>query len=291
MIRASHHDTFIIGTMRWGSWGAQFSAEQAAGLLTDLYQKGFTAFDLADIYGSYTTEKLFGDALKLSGIPRNQLVLITKCGIQYPGGDAPHKVKSYNTGSAYIQQQVNRSLENLQTDYLDMLLIHRPDPLLNPAELATTITTLKDKGTLRAFGVSNFNTTEFTWLNQHIKLENNQVFYALTHPTAAFDGSLQQSITQKFRPQIWSPLGDYFTGEAEHVLRLKPLVQQLAKKYSVTETALLLAWVRMHPSQPVPVLGSTKMERLEESLLALDIELELEDWYHLLEASRGHRVA
>lgn len=281
---------FIVGTMRWGISGKNLSEKQIALLIENLYAENLNSFDLADIYGNYTTEKLFGNALKSSSITREKIYLITKFGIQYPCENNNHSTKSYNSTAKYIIQQTETSLRNLQTDYLDLLLIHRPNPLMNYDEVAETFCQLQQQGKVKEFGVSNFNTQEFTYLNSLFPLKTNQVEFSLTNLENMNNGTLLQMQSLKIRPQIWSPLGNYFNETNEQKLRIKTIISSLTKKYSVSNTEILLAFILKHPSNPIIIFGSSNFERIKNAINSLNIELENDDWFLLLQNSQGKKV-
>ena len=151
----------IIGTMRWGIWGANHSTKIAQKLIETCLSEGLYTFDHADIYGDYTTEKLFGETLSDMHIKREEIQLISKCGIEMPCKNRNYLIKSYNYSKEHIIMSVEKSLENLQTDYLDLLLLHRPSPLMNPREIAETFDQLREQKKIRHFGVSNFTPSQF----------------------------------------------------------------------------------------------------------------------------------
>ena len=284
------------GTMTWGHWGADYAPADMARLIAHCIERGVTTFDHADIYGHYTTEETFGVALEQLGTAaRADVQLVTKCGIGLVTKNRPeNRVKHYDSSRAHILASVDRSLENLRTDYIDLLLIHRPDFLMRPEEVAAAFEILLTTGKVKHFGVSNFSPSQFELLNSYVPLETNQIEFHPLHVDPLFDGTLDQLVAKKTQPMIWSPLGGqkYFAGESTSVLRLRDEVKHVAEKHGgVTESVILLAWLLRHPSRPLPVLGTTKAGRIDESLRALSIELDRQDWYAILEAGRGHEVA
>ncbi|WP_273445179.1 aldo/keto reductase [Neolewinella agarilytica] len=286
----------VAGTMTWGEWGVDYSANKMADLIQHCLGLGITTFDHADIYGHYSTEETFGEALNQLGTSvRAQMQLVTKCGINLKTHRRPDiRVKSYDSSRAHIIASAERSLKNLQTDYLDLLLIHRPDPLMHPAEVAEAFQHLKESGKVRHFGVSNFTPSQFELLADCTSLVTNQVECNALHTDCLFDGTFDQLLTADIRPMIWSPIGGakYFNGEGTAVLRLRDAVQTLSAKYDdVGEDVILLAWLLQHPVGCHPVLGTTKPERLEKARLALNLQLDRQDWFIILEAGRGHEVA
>ena len=285
----------VAGTMTWGEWGADYSAGRMAEMMSHCLDRGITTFDHADIYGHYSTEETFGRALTQLGTRvRAQMQLVTKCGIRLTTKRRPdNRLKSYDTSKEYIIESAERSLRNLQTDYLDLFLIHRPDPLMDPAEIAEAFEALRMAGKVRHFGVSNFTPHQFALLGSVTPLVTNQVECHPLNPAVMFDGTFDQLLQKNLRPMVWSPLGGtkYFGGEGTTVLRLRDRVQTLARKYEVAEDVLLLAWLLRHPSQPLPVVGTTKEERLTATADALALELDRQDWFAILEAARGGEVA
>ncbi|MEM6771276.1 MAG: aldo/keto reductase [Bacteroidota bacterium] len=286
----------VAGTMTWGEWGADYPAARMGELIQHCLDLGITSFDHADIYGHYSTEETFGQALTSLGTSvRAQIQLITKCGIRLTTHRRPDNLlKSYDTSKDYIIASAERSLKNLGTDYLDLFLIHRPDPLMQPAEVAEAFENLRTSGKVKHFGVSNFTPSQFTLLNSFTPLTTNQIECNPLHTESLFDGTLDQLLQASILPMVWSPLGGskYFNGEGTAVLRLRDAVQQIAAKHGdVGEDVILLAWLLKHPSRPVPVVGTTKEARLTGLASALKIDLSRQDWFAILEAARGFEVA
>ena len=281
--------------MTWGEWGADYDANTIADLIGHCIDLGITTFDHADIYGSYTTEGAFGKALKQhSSSVRSQIQLVTKCGIQLiTGNRATNRVAHYNSTREHIIFSAERSLRELNTDYIDLLLVHRPDPLMDPEEMAAAFDALKSSGKVLHFGVSNFTPSQFDLLASQATLVTNQVECHPLHTDPLFDGTYDQCQMHSLRPMVWSPLGgaDYFKGEGTRLLGLREQVRTIGEKYGVDEDVVLLAWCRKHPTRPLPVIGTTRKDRITRSLKALDIDLERQEWFEILEAGRGHQVA
>lgn len=281
----------IIGTMRWGIWGANHSEEEVQQLVETSLEEGFYTFDHADIYGGYTTEKLFGDAISGMNLPRESYQLISKCGIEYPGGVKPYEIKSYNYSKDYILKCVDESLRNLKTDYLDVLLLHRPSPLMNPEEIAAAFGILRSSGKVREFGVSNFTTSQFDLIHQYFPfLITNQVEISLNETKSFYDGTLDQMMLHRLKPMAYSVLGNYFTTESEQNTRIKEVLNSLCEKYNGEENQILISFLLKHPAGIVPVIGTSKAENIKKFKKSLEIDLEREDWFRLLEASTGKRV-
>ena len=280
----------ISGTMTWGKWGKQLSTKEMAGLIQQNMEMGITTFDHADIYGAYSTEGAFGKAFTESKIERDQLQIITKCGIQYVCEARDNKVKHYNYSKDYIIWSAERSLRELQTDYLDLFLLHRPSPLMQPEEIAAALGALMESGKVKSFGVSNFTPSQIALIEKEIPVSGNQVEFSLTAHAVMFDGTLDDVLLNDRMLMSWSPLGSYFRGKSEQRKRIKKALKPLKKKYNASASQLLLAWILNHPAKAYPVVGTTNPDRLKESIQAVDIEMELEDWFTLLTASQGHKV-
>ena len=280
----------ISGTMTWGAWGVKMSTSQIKAQIEKYFALGITTFDHADIYGGYTTEAEFGEAFSKTKIPRDQLQFITKCGIQMPCESRPLLVKYYDYSAYHIQKSVENSLTSLNTDYIDLLLLHRPSPLLDVEILTKTIEKLQNQGKIKAFGVSNFTPSQIALLKKGIKLSWNQIECSLTHEIPMFDGTLDFLTAQNIGAMTWSPLGSYFKENNSQTARIKKCMNSLCDKYDCTEDQLLLAWLVAHPSKMYPVVGTTSIQRIENAIAALEIELELVDWFLLLKASQGNEV-
>lgn len=285
----------VAGVMTWGRWGAQYDESQMLSLIQVALDAGITTFDHADIYGGYTTEAEFGQALALSPHLRRKMQLVTKCGICLESPNRPeNRLKSYNTSKEYIIRSAERSLTNLGTDYIDLLLIHRPDPLMNAQEVAEAIAALKRQGKVRYFGVSNFLPHQVELIRQATPIVTNQVEASLLRLDPLYDGTFDQCQRLGMRPMVWSPIGGgtYFGEGNAAVARLRPVVQELNEQYgNPGEEVILLAWLLRHPAGPIPVVGTTKSERLIRTTKALDLTLDRQDWFRLLEAARGQKVA
>jgi predicted oxidoreductase len=284
----------IAGCMKWGDWGSRFNSTQYERLIRQCLDLGVTTFDHADIYGAYTTEAEFGNALLENPGLRKEMQIITKCGICMVTPNRPaHLIKHYNTSARHILASVEQSLQNLQTDYIDLLLIHRPDPLMNPSEIAEAFTQLRSSGKVLQFGVSNFTTSQVAMLHAIFPVQFNQVEISLLHRDPLYNGVLDQCLQLGIRPQAWSPLGGgriHAEAEEDTGRRVHAMAQILAEKYSAGFDQILIAWLMKHPSGIQPVVGTTRMERVRDALLARSIDLTREEWFMLLRAANGHEV-
>ena len=277
----------ISGTMNWGTWGANYSKQEMCQLISESFDSGINSFDHADIYGGYTTEESFGDAFIDTGIKREDVFFISKCGIMYPSKKLPIKTKHYDYSEDHIIKSVNNSLKYLQTDYLDCLLLHRPSPLMDINIIGNTIEGLIKSGKIKSFGVSNFTADQMDMFKGKVEILYNQINLSLTHLDHMFDGTLEYMQANKILPMAYSPLGSYFK---EGSNKIKKVVESLKDKYSCTDYQLLISWLLKHPSKVYPVIGTTKSDRIKKSMKSLKIEIELIDWFELLEASVGNRV-
>ena len=280
----------IAGAMTWGSWGKKLSTNGMSDLINNCVDIGISTFDHADIYGGYGSEEEFGAAFTHSGVNRENVQMITKCGIQYMAETRDNKVKHYNYSKKYIIWSAEESLKKLQTDYLDLFLLHRPSPLMIPDEIAEAIAQLTKSGKIRDFGVSNFTPSQIKMIETALPVTANQVEFSLTADSVMFDGTLDDCVTNSRVAMAWSPLGSYFREDNDQNKRIAEIIADLAPKYQADESQLLLAWILKHPAHVHPVAGTTDPVRLQNSLAAVEINLELEDWFLLHTASLGHKV-
>lgn len=290
MKTTQNYSRIIAGTMTWGNWGRGLSEPEIIKLMQHCLNVGITTFDHADIYGGYTNEAMFGAAFANSGISREDMQLITKCGIQHVCEARDNKIGYYQYNKEYIVSSVHQSLKNLKTDYIDFLLLHRPSPLMHPLEISEAIYQLKKEGKIIDFGVSNFTPSQIQMIETAVPVLGNQVEFSLTQNSVMYDGTLDDCITNKRMAMAWSSLGSYFKEKNEQTTRIKEALGVLVEKYNATEDQLLLAWVLKHPAVVFPVIGTANLERITAAVNALEIKLELEDWFVLLKASQGHPV-
>jgi predicted oxidoreductase len=282
--------SLVIGTMTWGLWGNALNTNEMINRIEGAIELGLNRFDHADIYGDYTTESEFGVALKQSNVARQNIELITKCGIQMTKG-RPNRVKHYQYDSQYIIESAERSLKNLGTDYLDLFLLHRPSPLIDTEEVGFAVATLLDQGKIKSFGLSNFLPHQVDSIMRFAPVEANQVQCSITHTDAMYDGTLDQAKQLNVEPMAWSPLGSLFKNVQDpSVARIREAAVDLLDKYDTDLAGLALAFLAKHPSKISPVVGTTKLDRLADAKKGFETELELEDWFILLEAAKGARV-
>lgn len=277
----------VVGTWRW----TNESSTQLEKLIHAALENGITTFDHADIYGNYCCEENFGEVLRKNTALRNRLQLVTKFGIKLLSDKRPaHRIKHYDTSVEHMVWSVENSLRALNTDRIDVLLVHRPDPLLNPTEVAEAFTKLMQQGKILYAGVSNFTPAQFEMLQAYLSfpLVTNQIELSLFRHEPFFNGDTDVLMKHNVRPMAWSPLGGGKFFEEEKVKRM---LDRLSSEYNLTATQLLLAWLLKHPSGVLPILGTTKSERIQEGPAALNVSLDRQHWYELLKAVSGKDVA
>ncbi|KAI8906805.1 NADP-dependent oxidoreductase domain-containing protein [Gorgonomyces haynaldii] len=283
----------IFGTMRLAD-GYSADPQDILKRIKHCLSLGITTFDLADIYGLYTYEALFGKALALEPSLRQKMEIVSKCDILYPCTERPGTVKHYDTSKEYILWSAENSLKNVGISYLDLLLIHRPDPLMNADEVAEAVIALKQSGKVRHFGVSNFTPSQFELLQSRLPfaLVTNQIEFSVLHTEPLYDGTFDQLQRLRVQPMIWSPLagGQIFKQEkTPQAQRVVDAMTKVAKELGegVTLDQVAYAWVLRHPSNPTIVLGTSDLKRLESAQRATEITLTRPQWFAILEASQG----
>jgi predicted oxidoreductase len=280
----------IAGTMNWGVWDKNLSTSEMESTINICLENKITTFDHADIYGSYTTEAAFGKAFASSKINRESLQFISKCGIQYVCENRNNTIKHYDYSKDYIIWSVENSLKNLQTDYLDVLLLHRPSPLMQADEIAEAVTKLKLEGKIIDFGVSNFTASQTELIRQKTEISYNQIQFSATNFEPMVDGSLDYMQINNIQPMSWNPLGTVFREDNEQTRRLKKLLASLVSKYHFGADTLLLAWILQHPAKVIPVAGTVNVARIQQLMKATQLELEKEDWFAIWTESMGNKV-
>ena len=276
--------------MNWGVWDKNLSTSEMESTINICLENKITTFDHADIYGAYTTEASFGKAFASSKIARESLQFISKCGIQYVCENRNNTIKHYDYSKDYIIWSVENSLKNLQTDYLDVLLLHRPSPLMQADEIAEAVTKLKSEGKIIDFGVSNFTASQTELIRQKTEISYNQIQFSATNFEPMIDGSLDYMQINTIQPMSWNPLGTVFREDNEQTRRLKKLLASLVSKYHFGADTLLLAWILQHPSKVIPVAGTVNVARIQQLMKATQLELEKEDWFAIWTESMGNKV-
>jgi predicted oxidoreductase len=280
----------VAGLWRLASWSLDVPARVR--WIEQALELGITTFDHADIYGDYRAEALFGEALGAAPGLRSRLQLVTKCGIRLRSAERPYRLNHYDSSPGYIRAQVEQSLRNLRTEQLDLVLIHRPDYLMDAAELADTFRTLTREGKVAHWGVSNFSASQFALLQQHYPLFTNQLELSPLALGALDDGTLDQAQQLGLRPMIWSPLGGgrLFQPADPQALRVREAMRPIAERLGVSVATLAYAWILRHPTRPYAITGTGRIDGLREAVAALDLHLDAEDWYAIWTAGKGHPV-
>lgn len=280
----------IAGTMNWGIWDKNLSSKEMESMIHICLENKITTFDHADIYGSYTTEAEFGKAFAASKIARDKMQFISKCGIQMVAKNRQNTVKHYDYSKDYIIESVENSLKNLQTDFLDVLLLHRPSPLMQSDEIAEAVAKLKAAGKIIDFGLSNFTTSQTELIRQKTEVSYNQVQFSATHHEPMLDGSFDYMQIHGIRPMSWNPLGTVFREDIEQTRRLKKLLVKLVSKYELGADSILLAWILKHPAKVVPIAGTVNVARIQSLMKAAELHLDPEDWFSIWSESMGNEV-
>lgn len=285
----SSHD-LVIGLWRLAAW--DLTGASLADWTERVLELGPDCFDLADVYGAYTCEERFGDALRARPGLRDSLKLVTKCDIKLVSPARPsHTRHAYDTSRAHIIASVEESLRALGTDRIDLLLLHRQDPLMDPAEVARAFDELHDAGKVLTFGTSNFTPSHFAMLASYVKqpLVTNQVEASLLHLAPFEDGTFDQCLERRLRPMVWSPLagGQLFASDEARAKRVQHALQAVATARGVSTDTVAFAFLLRHPSRPYPITGTGRLERLELAVRATELELSREEWFELWCASTG----
>ncbi|WP_288379354.1 aldo/keto reductase family oxidoreductase [uncultured Massilia sp.] len=282
----------VAGMWRMTEWG--MSVQQRVAFIEQCLDMGVTSFDHADIYGDYGVEAVFGEALRAQPSLRDRIELVSKCGIKLLSSKRPqHGIQHYDTTAAHIVASAEESLRQLNTGHLDLLLIHRPDPLMDFDEIAEAFTRLQQAGKVRHVGVSNFTRHQFECLNRRIPLATNQVEFSPMFVTPMFDETFDGLQDLGIAPMAWSPLGGgrLFTSNDANAANVRAVIQGIADRLDQPFASVLFAWIMALPSRPIPLTGTGRIEAIREAVIGAGITLEREDWFHILRAARGHEVA
>lgn len=286
-----HLSPIVAGAWRMAEW--DLNVQQRVRWIEQCLELGITSFDHADLYGNYGVEALFGEALAAQPSLRQQMQIVTKCGIRLVSEKRPsHAIKSYDTSRAHVLASVEASLRALRTEHLELLLIHRPDALMDPDELADTFMGLRAAGKVLHFGVSNHSPSQLALLHRRVPLATNQIEFSPLRLQALADGTLDQCLDLGLRPMVWSPLagGALFQADDERARRVRAVLDDLGRRHGLPMSTMAYAWILRHPSRPVPITGSHRIQALQEAVAALHVQLPAEDWYRVREASDGRPV-
>lgn len=287
-----------LSRLAYGVWrlseAADTSAQAVAGRIQACLDQGITTFDHADIYGGYSCEALFGAALRAQPGLKARMEIVAKCDIMLLSDQRPgNRVKHYDTSAAHVQASVERSLQNIGVDAIDLLLIHRPDPLLDHHALGACLDSLIQSGKVRAAGVSNFMPWDLDLLQSAMKnrLLTNQIEISLMQTRGFVDGQIAHAQRLGVPVMAWSPLGGgRLFGQDAAALRLRPALQRVASAQGVDETAVAIAWLLHHPARIIPVLGTNDPARIARMQDALRVTLDRQTWFELYSLANGAAV-
>jgi predicted oxidoreductase len=297
MQRITLSDSLSVSRIIYGLWrhtdDQDISSKKLQSKIEACLDQGISTFDQADIYGGYSSEALLGETLKKAPHLRDNMEIITKCDIVAPIGIYSDKrVKHYDTSAQHINFSVERSLSQMAIDQIDLLLLHRPDPLMDAQETGAVLDALVASGKVKGIGVSNFKPWDIDLLQSctQNRLLTNQIEISLTQNSALTNGDLSYMQQHQILPMAWSPLGggDLFKNP-ESPLNVK--LNTLATNHGVNPAAIATAWLLRHPAQILPIMGSNDIYRIKQFSEASKVTLEREAWFELLQAASGHEVA
>lgn len=295
------------GCMRLsGSWDRALVddavIERGIGVLEAAVQAGYTFFDHADIYGDTACESIFGHALEKHPDWRERLVVATKCGIRFEDEPNPGQPHRYDFSYDHILTSVDESLARLRMPRIDLLMLHRPDFLADPAEIARAFTELRAAGKVREFGVSNFRPSLLSAVQSSLPfpLQVNQVEIHPLRLDCFTDGTLDQCLEKRITPMAWSPLAQGRVGagfepkadapDREHHVSILAVLDEAGAAYGCDRTVIALAWLLRHPAGIVPVVGTVDPVRIETAARADGIAMDRDTWYRILRAARGVKL-
>lgn len=278
-----------------GGWEARKvtakARETGVKALLAAQEAGYTLFDLADIYCEGVSEELMGLAFKQSKALKKSAVITTKCGIRVPESNESYR---YDLSADYIVQSCEKSLQRMGIDCIDIYQLHRPDWLMDPAEVAKAFSKLKKAGKVKYFGVSNFSPSQVSCLQSALKdpLVANQFEASLMHLDPFENGTLDQCLERGLTPMAWSPLAGGFLGNGKKSVlpkqenykpaKVRRRLDLMARDFDVSRGAVALAWLLRHPAGIIPIVGSIQPERIRELTAATELKLSREQWYALL---------
>ncbi|CNL08342.1 putative aldo/keto reductase [Yersinia frederiksenii] len=280
----------ICGYWRLMEWG--MTPQELLAFIEQHIELGITTADHADIYGGYQCEQAFGQALRLKPSLRSQLELVSKCGIATTA-KPEHALGHYITDRSHIIESAEQSLAHMHTDYLDLLLIHRPDPLMDADEVAEAFTQLHKSGKVKHFGVSNFSPAQFSLLQSRLpfSLVTNQVEISPLHQPAIVDGTLDACQQLRIKPMAWSCLGGGRLFSDPEFQTLRDELQTVAQEMGADSIEqVVYAWVLRLPSAPLPIIGSGKIERVKAAWASLSLTMTRQQWFRIRRAALGYDV-
>jgi predicted oxidoreductase len=289
-----------VSALAYGAWRladdpAGTSVPRIRQKIDTCLESNVTTFDHADIYGGYTCEGLFGRALGEAPALRDRMEIVTKCGINVLCENRPGvRVNHYDVTAPAIERCVDRSLRELRTDRIDVLLVHRPDWLTSAEETASGLLAVVKAGKVRSVGVSNYNPHQFALLARFLGRTpvTNQLEINLLRMDAIYDGTLDQCQAAGLHPMAWSPLagGRLFSASDADARRTHSALERIAREYDATAEQLAIAWVAALPSKPQVVIGTNQPERIRSAVRAMQLKLDRQHWYELWEAAQGRSI-
>lgn len=302
MNRITLQNARTLSQMAYGVWRLSEAEDTSVSAnlqrIDACLEQGITTFDHADIYGDYRCEALFGEAVKARPSLRDQIEVVTKTDIMLLSRQWPQtRVKHYDTTSAHVRASVDRSLQRIGVDVLDLLLIHRPDPLCDADALGATLDALIDSGKVRGVGVSNYMPWDVDLLQSRMKyrLQTNQIELSLLATAPFINGQIAHAQQHRMPVMAWSPLGGgrlhtQATQSGTAAARLAPRLEALAHAAGTDTTAVAMAWLMHHPVGVLPVMGSNQLERIGAFDQALQVPMDRQTWFELYELANGHEV-
>jgi len=295
MERIKVSENVSLSRIIYGMWRLTDDTDTSSSHITKkleaCLEQQITTIDQADIYGGYEAEELLGVSLKENGY-RDKLEIVTKCGIIAPVGRFKQSpVKYYDTSKEHINQSVEQSLKLMNIDYIDLLLLHRPDPFMNPEETGLTLDSLVEQGKVREVGVSNFKPYDFSLLQSfmHKKLVTNQIEISIMSNDCFTNGDLAFMQKKRLPIMAWSPLagGKLFDSDNKFLI---DLLKEISNIYDTTPAAIAIAWLLAHPANIMPVMGTNSLPRIRNLSKACDINLDKQSWFRIYETAMGHEV-
>jgi len=299
MQRIKLGDSLQLSQIIYGMWrlgdDSDTTVKHVQAKIEACLDQGITSFDQADIYGGYESEAILGAALKVAPGLRSQMEIITKCDIMLLSDKFPERtVKHYDTSAAHINASVDNSLSVMSIDHIDLLLLHRPDPLMDHLETGAALDKLVQSGKVRSVGVSNFMSSDWALLSSGMStpLLTNQLEISLLNSSVLIDGTVADLQRQGIHPMAWSPLGggQLFDTADKRFANLRDALQTIADQQSIDISAVAVAWLLKHPAGILPVMGTNNLERIKTLASASTVTLSREQWFYLYEAANGHEV-
>jgi predicted oxidoreductase len=254
--------------------------------------QGITTLDQADIYGGYASEAALGEVFGAAPELRDHIEIVTKCGIIAPVGRyADARVKYYDTSAAHINHSVEASLRLMKTDRIDLLLLHRPDPFMDPDDTGPALDALVTSGKVKAVGVSNFKPHDMALLSSAMSqpLVTNQIEISLTASESLTNGDLAYLQGRNIPAMAWSPLGGGTLFDPKNADLLSRL-QALGTAHGTDAAATAYAWLLAHPAGIIPIVGTNSLDRIKTIGAACNIQIDRETWFELYSLGKGHEV-